>query len=217
MSIITRIALDLDDVLVDFTIPALSHATGDNSLSLEDYDPTWGWDIVLAYNSLVAFRNGCLGRDCGTECSRKEFWTKFPRSFWAGLQLTRRGRLLLNWAAAQVGRDSVFILTSPTECPESCAGKHEWARRALPAWMHRQVLIGACKEMCAQPNTLLIDDCDANCEKFRKRGGFSLLWPRPWNEEHERTGEDVDITLRRILKFAFVHKDHESSLYRCFR
>ena len=50
--------------------------------------------------------------------------------------------------------------------------------------MQRQFLIGPSKHLCANPETLLIDDSDKNVDSFRKCGGQAVLVPRPWNSLH---------------------------------
>lgn len=39
------------------------------------------------------------------------------------------------------------------------------------------------KELLAAPNSVLIDDADANIEKWVKRGGRGILFPQLWNKE----------------------------------
>ena len=41
------------------------------------------------------------------------------------------------------------------------------------------------KHLLARPNTILIDDCPSNIEKFIKHGGKTITFPQPWNCNHE--------------------------------
>jgi 5'(3')-deoxyribonucleotidase len=45
--------------------------------------------------------------------------------------------------------------------------------------------------MCARSDQLLIDDNDTNVERFRARGGRAILFPRPWNRNHELSGDPM--------------------------
>lgn len=203
---ITRIFLDLDDVLVDFTIPALRWTTENSEFKYEDYDPKWGFDIVLAHNIIT-----------GQNASRKEFWQMIDRPFWASLSITGTGRFLIDFAATLVGRDSVAILTSPIDDPMCYAGKAEWAMCKCPPWLAQNMLVGSAKQLAAQPNALLIDDSDSNVERWRSRGGVAILWPRPWNDAHGDIGMPADCYLREELKFVFADHKCNENLYRTFR
>ena len=41
------------------------------------------------------------------------------------------------------------------------------------------------KHLLAGPNRILIDDNDRNIEAFRAAGGIGILFPQPWNANHE--------------------------------
>ena len=91
---------------------------------------------------------------------------------------------LLGWCESLVGQENVCLLTSPTIDPDCLAGKLEWIHEFTPKWLHRQYLVGPCKQFCAHPEALLIDDSDKNVNKFRDWGGQAVLVPRPWNTNH---------------------------------
>jgi len=178
MTRITKIFLDLDDVLNDFTLSALEHVgckVGPRDFHL--YDPEWGFDIVRAANSLLfptKFR-----------FSAYTFWQMLDRTFWETVPMSKEADWLLNVCEALVGRKNVCILTAPTLETYVPSAKAKWIYDNLPTWLHKQFLIGPCKYMCASSEALLIDDSDANVQAFRRAGGKALLYPRPWNSLHD--------------------------------
>jgi len=158
-------------------MPALAHVGCDiDPTSFNDFDPTWGFDILKAANAL------CPNWEPFTLAS---FWRAFGRKEWANFPVSDEFQWLLNSCKALVGRENIYILTTPILDPDCAAGKMEWIYKYCPKWLHRQYLIGPCKHMCARPNALLIDDSDENVNKFREHGGQALLVPRPWNSLHE--------------------------------
>lgn len=72
-----------------------------------------------------------------------------------------------------------YLLSTPSE--NGATGKQRFINTHLPMFKDRY-LLGSCKEACAAKNTLLIDDLEKNCEKFKKAGGYAILFPRPWNK-----------------------------------
>jgi len=167
---ISKIFLDLDDVLNEFTMTTLRRLGCD----IEVYDPVWGWDIVAAANSSHPLRN----------YTPMTFWESLGREHWATLPKSRMCHSLIEECADFVGTRNVHVLTSPTKDPDCLAGKLEWIHSNLPKWMHRQYLIGPDKSLCASPDALLIDDRDRNVRDFRRAGGQAVLVPRPWNSFH---------------------------------
>lgn len=175
---IERIFLDVDDVLADFSLAALEYLGVErSSIDLDSYYERWGYDIVKAVNDLHPF----------TTFSVTEFWARLPRSFWANLKITKECDYTIQAAKRIVGRENVFLLTAPINDPECAAAKMEWIRDFVPEfWDNRQFLIGPPKWACAYPGALLIDDSDANVDKFREKGGLAALVPRPWNSGYSR-------------------------------
>jgi 5'(3')-deoxyribonucleotidase len=106
----------------------------------------------------------------------------------------------LHLAARLVGQENVCIATSPTKCPESLAGKLDWIHRVMPPWMHRQYAITPRKHLLARPDALLIDDVEANIERFEAGGGRGVLVPRPWNRLR---GQDPFEAIERQMEKSF--------------
>jgi 5'(3')-deoxyribonucleotidase len=188
MATIERIFLDLDDVLNDFTMPALYHVGCPRDST---FDPKWKFDIIHAAS--------CL-HPCNL-FSEAEFWGKFDAKFWADLPKSEICDWLLIISALLVGKENVCVLSAPIRSPSCMAGKLEWIQANLPAWMHRQFLVGPMKRMCANENSLLIDDSDRNVDLFRANGGQAVLIPKPWNTGHGNS--DCPLVRRVISDFTF--------------
>lgn len=177
---IRRIMLDLDDTINSFTMSILGSVLGLNvgPYDYQKYPVELGYDIVGAYNKL---RLGQPTHAHLPELNVVEFWKTLPRAVWAELPKSPQFDCLIKWAENFVGRENVCILTTPTKCPDSLAGKLEWIHKYLPDWLHRQYLMGPRKNFCARQDTLLIDDSDHQVDAFRAAGGHAILIPRPWN------------------------------------
>jgi 5'(3')-deoxyribonucleotidase len=183
---IKRIFLDLDDVLNEFTMTTLE-ALG---CCAGPYNPEWGWDIVKAANEMHP-------HDVFTT---ETFWNSLNRKHWATLPKSRMCDRLIARCADFVGRENVYILSSPTKDPDCLAGKLEWIQDELPEWIHRQYMIGPQKHLCASPESLLIDDRDKNVQDFCEAGGKVVLVPRPWNALHTVPNPSL-YTLNRLDRF----------------
>ena len=122
-----------------------------------------------------------------TGLPKAQFFGRMGEEFWADLDPTPDCFDIVEVAESVFGNDNVCILTSPVAthgCPE---GKRRWLRRHLPRFYHsRRYLIGAAKQFCAGPYSVLVDDSDANVDLFRSDPwcGYAVLVPRPWNSGH---------------------------------
>ena len=182
---IKRIFLDLDDVLNIFTPWVLRCVGRDIHLDGREHNPEWGFDIVTAANELPVTETGTeLGWN--VTFTPETFWANLGREVWRDAPISEEFRYLIHKSQEAVGKENVFILTSPTSCPESAAGKVEWIQTYCPEWLHRQYLIGPPKWVCAH-ESLLFDDSDDNVKAFRAAGGHACLVPRPWNSNHGKS------------------------------
>jgi hypothetical protein len=167
---IDRIVLDLDDVLNSCTMYLL-HVLGCDTGPF-DYDkfPDVGYDMVGAWSEMTGRPR--VPVEIFWEWISRRIWEDMPRSkqFW-----------LLECSAAVVGQKNVLIATSPTKSPDCLFGKYQWMDKHLPDWCKRQYSITPRKSWLARRGVLLIDDCDANCDDFRQKGGDAIVMPRPWN------------------------------------
>lgn len=173
---IKRILLDLDDVLNQFTMWALKCVGCDvDPMDNSQFPVHVGYDIVAAANLLHPTKR---------DWTVAEFWNFIKRHHWAQTPVSPECDWLLETCIDLVGEDEVFIATSPTKDPDCLAGKLEWIHLQMPSYMHRQYAITPRKYIGAAADTLLVDDCAANCIAFEKHGGQSLLVPKPWNQRH---------------------------------
>jgi len=116
--------------------------------------------------------------------SASQFWKPLDtEDFWVKLEKTPDADQIVEVAVKLVGEDNVAILTAPSDSPYCIPGKREWVKRNYP-FLSKRMIFGSCKEFCASPNRLLIDDRDRNVESFAAAGGLAALVPRPWNKLH---------------------------------
>jgi 5'(3')-deoxyribonucleotidase len=169
-----RIFVDLDDVLNNFT-PHILRYLGCRNATYKSYPRACGFDLVKSANALLRVER----------FTPESLWSSIPQSVWREAPKSPECDDLLELCAQTVGRENVCVLTTPTTDPTSLAGKLEWIHAKLPAWMHRQFLIGPCKQLCASPDCLLIDDAQHNLDEFARQGGQVIPFPRPWNNAYE--------------------------------
>jgi hypothetical protein len=170
---IRRILLDIDDVCNKCSMYALKWlgVPFDYSNFYTKYPTVHGYDIVTTANEMLGYERFDV----------KSFWSMIPRNFWASCPMSDEYPWLFQLCVDLVGQENVCFLTGPTKDPDCLAGKLEWINRFTPEFMHRQYLIGPRKQFCAHHEALLVDDSDANIDKFREWGGNGILVPRPWN------------------------------------
>ena len=186
---IKRILLDLDDVCNQMTMWSLRWIGCDvDPMSNSQFPVECGYDIVAAANKLHPDRD---------DWTVPEFWDAIVREAWATVPESPEFRFILDFCERLVGRENVFIATSPTKDPDCLAGKLEWIHDHFPEWMWRQYAITPRKYIAANRETLLIDDSYANYKSFTKHGGHCLLVPKPWNPYH-------GIDTRKYLEEAFA-------------
>ena len=173
------VLLDMDGVLVNF-VDGICRALGKPN-PYQDGRGAGEWDI----GSLLGV-------------SEEEFWAPCGEaSFWSDLEWMPGGRAILKMVERQVGRTSVFLLTSPSLSPESWSGKAEWVSKHMPDYRLR-VLMGLCKHLCAKPGQILVDDADHNIEAFTAAGGQAVLVPRMWNSNHFLADKTQHYTYSRL-------------------
>jgi len=183
-----NILCDMDGVLVDFVGPACeSHG---KTKPYQNSSAAGSWDIV-----------GLLGM------TPEEFWGPLGYVFWASLPWMSDGRRILEviFDATQ----HVYLLTSPTDDPGSLSGKYAWVKRELPD-LRRRMLVGAPKHLCAMPDAVLVDDSDANIDRFSDAGGRTILVPRPWNSRHAESHRAVECVVEDLARQYQWEVDNEN-------
>jgi 5'(3')-deoxyribonucleotidase len=170
--VIKRIFLDIDGVL-NIGAPHFMRATGCRITNEGEYPKEAGFDMVKAWNIIMSKH--------GFRITHSNFWAAIHREVWATCPLSQHCDQLLSVASNRVGAENVYILTSPARSSESLAGKMDWIRHYLPRLWHRKYIMTPQKHLLANSESLLVDDSDANIEKFVKAGGVGITFPRPWN------------------------------------
>jgi len=127
----------------------------------------------------------------------KDMWSKIDKAgtdFWANLEI-------LPWAKKLIAEmkklGDVYFLTSPGTCIPAPSGKMEWIEKHFPDLLEK-LIICKDKEMCANKNTILIDDSEKKIEAFRDAGGHAFLWPNCLKLLDEDI--DVDETLEQLVE-----------------
>lgn len=96
-----------------------------------------------------------------------------------------------------IAGDQVFIVSEPMPTGDSVAGKALWLDEEFSIGPDRYML-GARKDLLAAPDRILVDDSDKNVAAFRAVGGHAILFPQPWNSNHERIGVELAWTMAEI-------------------
>lgn len=172
-----RIILDIDGVLVDFVKGAsLVHG----------FDPS----IIDTWN----FFNK-IG------ISESEFWGKIDEhgpEFWSDLEDFEWTDELLSECFKHC--QGTTLVSSPSNHHHSVIGKKKWIKDKLGHGF-KQYLLGSYKEACAHDDSILIDDSDANCEKFLDAGGKVILFPQPWNQNSYLVNDRIGYTKDLLMEF----------------
>jgi len=119
---------------------------------------------------------GCIEDFIGGE---KKMWKLIDdagEDFWRNMEILPWAKKLYNELNKRT--EDFCFLTSPSLDPISVSGKIKWLRKHFGD-NFKDFLIGSNKYLCASPNSLLIDDNEKKCKKFKEYGGKVFLWPNP--------------------------------------
>lgn len=170
------ILIDMDGVIADFVSPALEMH---RHPELQEQWPAGHWDIC----SLL-------------EISEERFWRDIGHLFWADIDSYPWADNLIH-AVESTGCEWA-ICSTPARDHSSSSGKVEWMQKQFGKDFRNYHLTPR-KHHLAKPTTLLIDDNDGNVERFRAAGGEAILFPQPWNSEHDYAGDKITY-LKRALQ-----------------
>jgi len=158
---ITKIFLDLDEVLVDFVSSAYSLMCKVHfNPATKDYI-----DFIDKFN---------LNEDYRTESWAKiknegpDWWTNLPKLEWAD-EL---------WATANAACGTVAVLTAPGRLPEAASGKWQWAKNGIG---RKNIILAGSKHLVASPGAILIDDRDKYITSWEEAGGIGIQLRRNWS------------------------------------
>ena len=159
---ITRICLDLDDVLVDFE-GALENLWFGHPLEDIEKQGTFWKGITV------------------NEEMRDKMWyliNKGGADWWANLKKLPWADAL--WEAANKACDDVIILSSPGDsiaAEVAAQGKVRWS---IEEFGHNVLCLTSRKYMCACEDVVLIDDLDKFIEPWDKNGGVAIKLRKRW-------------------------------------
>jgi len=130
-----------------------------------------------------------------------EFWKvidSYGEKWWSDLQPEE-------WAYELVDiikfYDSNFIiLTSPSRSHFAASGKILWLQKFFKSNKFNRYIITPAinKQLLANNKSILVDDNNTNCEQFRSRLGYTVLFPRIWNTNHELESGKLEHTERQL-------------------
>ena len=156
----TRVFLDIDGVLADFTggahrrlgIP-LEYSKWPYKLGPEGWD--WHQEIGMTLNELS---NIC------------DF------DFWSNLAWHDDGKKILDVITGLVPLDQITLLTTPMPHVMSASGKVAWVENHMPDFLWHMMICLDKKRILAQvPDAILIDDCQQNIDQWRAAGEIQPL------------------------------------------
>jgi len=161
------IFVDIDEVLADFTTPAVEiHRWTRNQLERERSPGQWSIEKTMGL-------------------STNEFWepiNALGTRFWIDIKpLPWFEELLAVLEGLNDQTESEwFLLSSPSVSPSAHLGKCIWIRNYFGTQFDR-FFITPYKELFAQADRILIDDSEENLFKFERHGGKGVLFPSRGN------------------------------------
>lgn len=132
--------------------------------------------------------------------SKKEFWDtidSYGENFWLNLEPEEWAYELIN-IVKFYDRDFT-ILTSPSRSHHAGSGKILWLQKFFHKKFSNYIITPAKnKQRNANKKSILIDDNEKNCEEFRSRLGYTILFPRIWNQNHELENQKIEHTKKHL-------------------
>lgn len=199
-----RIALDMDGVVTDFMGDLFYH---------------FGIEMVNPYNSScgLELEVGCwdtIPAICEhLKITERELWNELNEDFWGNMSWTKRGSDLLELCEDAVGKDNMFLLSSPAN-PISASGKIKWVNHHLPDYNSR-LHLAKNKGFASSPFTILLDDGHHNIESFKKYAGLTVLVPSYYNADHELMSSLYTTVQHRLSKMKMVSETRQKEFSKC--
>lgn len=182
---ITKIYLDMDDVLVDLT-PEVCEKL-DKPYRLVNFSGNYFLEKVL-----------------DLPCEPGEMWKHyehtFDENFWANLSFTDDAFIIIEAVEKIINAKNIYLLSKPTGIKGCLEGKQQWINKYLPHFSDK-VIFTRDKSSIATPNSLLIDDSDKQVDSWRFAGGQAILYPRPWNRRWKEANTAFDVFRKELKKY----------------
>jgi 5'(3')-deoxyribonucleotidase len=166
------ILIDLDGVLAHFN-KAVSDVFNIDYSNIEDNWTPGNWSIATEL-----------------KLSEGEIWARINKieTFWEDIELYPYAKNLVKYLKSKY---EVNVCTSPSYQVHCATGKMKWLLKHKFGF-GRNIVITPQKHLLAGPNKVLIDDMDANCDKFKKHGGETILFPQVWNSGGKFDGDRLE-------------------------
>lgn len=172
-----QIFCDLDSVIVDF------------SGGCEKIFPNYAKDHK-PLNDMVAH----------LDIAPEEFWKtidSYGEEWWANLEAEEWANELVD--IIKFYDRNFTILTSPSRSHYAASGKVLWLQKFFHKKFSNYIITPAKnKQLLAHKKAVLIDDNDKNCEQFRSRLGYTVVFPRIWNENHKLENQKIEYTKKHL-------------------
>ena len=166
------IFLDLDGVIANFT-KAVTNAF---NIEYDNIEDNW---IKGEYSIAPQ-----IGKTEG------EIWARLNKidTFWEDIEVYPYASKMVKYLKSKY---EVHVCTSPSSQPNCTTGKIKWLIKNRFGF-GRNIIITPNKHLFAGPNRVLIDDMDANCEKFKLFGGETILFSQVWNSGGKFYGDRLE-------------------------
>lgn len=169
-----RICLDLDDVLVDFEGGVEKLMLGSKIEDVEEQKQFW---------NVISFDEETRGR-------MWEFINKGGPDWWANLEKLPWANDLLS--AAKSACDEVVILTSPGATEGAAIAAQGKVRWSIKEFGSNVLCMTSKKYICANKNTLLIDDLKKFIGPWEDSGGIAFKLRKRWESGGHTPYEIID-------------------------
>ncbi len=174
------VLFDIDDVIVDWR-GAAAQLVGEHVHELCD---NWmaGFETTdtpsLTHNELWAF-------------------IKAHPAFWLDLQKTLWADELIGYVEDK-GFEWFFCSTPSRNDIRSSTQKIAWMD--ANGWdADEKSVLTKQKWLLANPDRILIDDKDINCEEFRDHCGHAILMPQPWNKARKHVDDRLGYVIKNLV------------------
>lgn len=177
---IDTVLLDMDGVIADWT---------GSVIRLFDKDPE---EVYNNWPEGIFDTSVALGVNSGHMWARIN---KLGESFWENLEAYDYLDDLFD-----ILPENTYICTKIPCSPVAASGKLKWLQKHARHLKSRFV-ITTHKHLCANPQTVLIDDHDKNCSLFSLAGGKTILVPQPWNMNASQNNRRFEYIKDELNKF----------------
>lgn len=159
----TLVFLDMDGVLSDFVNPTLRLLKSEKT----EADIThWDMPVLLGLSAHAFWAPQNLN---------ERFWLDLP---------PYEGAIDFYHELTQYA--DVHICTSPSLHQNCASHKLQWLQNHLGLAARKSAIVASDKHLLSCMGRILIDDTEKKIHEWELQGGWSFLFPRPWNAKRHR-------------------------------